>query len=365
MTHELIQELYSYFSTKSFIKAYKKDGKAVIGLLCNTVPEEIIHAAGAVPSRLIGTAENFELAPAKIPGWICNYAKRVFEDALSGKFDFVDGVVSSTSDDTKIHLFSAYNFYLKPEFSYLIQIPYVRDDLSRKFFVKELKRFAEKLSGFLQSEINDERIEYSISIYNRFRELLEVLNSMRMEDKPKLSGAEWMKIMQSSTSLLKEDINPLLEKLIEKLEERDGRGEYSMRVHLSGTDFHDIALIEMMESMGIAVVSDDFCTSFPAEQVNNGIEGIAENYLNQTACVLTSASTSIEERIEYIMSRFKESRAEGLIILRDRGCEICGHQCAFTMDAFRDVPTMVLDLDVPVTTEQYTTRIEAFIESYG
>ena len=41
-------------SRASFATQWKKEGKKVIGVLCSYVPEEVIHAAGMLPWRIIG-----------------------------------------------------------------------------------------------------------------------------------------------------------------------------------------------------------------------------------------------------------------------------------------------------------------------
>ena len=46
--------------TKEILE-FKQEGKKVFGWLCTYVPEEIIHAAGALPLRITGYSEEKEL----------------------------------------------------------------------------------------------------------------------------------------------------------------------------------------------------------------------------------------------------------------------------------------------------------------
>ncbi len=367
---EKINGLYNFFLTRSLLRKYKENGKKIIASLCNNVPEEIIHSMGAVPVRLLGLAKSTELASAKIPTWVCLYSKRFMEDALRGEFDFLDGVVGMTSDDTKTHLYSAYTFYLNPGFSYLIQIPYVRDETSLEFFEKELKRFIGKLESFLNTKFSEEKLEESIEIYNKFRSLLGNLSELRWEDEPKVSGEEWLKILLASTSMLKEEMNGHLESLINKVKDSEGYKDYRLRIHLSGTDFYDVDIVRMIEDLGGIVVSDDLCTSsgyYMGDVDGKNLRDVARRYLGQSSCVLTARfeHLSIEDRLDFIRERIVESGANAIVLLKDRGCEICGHQCPFILQEFVDMPTLVLDIDSPYPTEQLRTRVEAFIESYG
>ena len=366
---EKVDELYNFFLTRERLKQYRKEGKKIIGTLCNNVPEEIIHSFGAVPARLFGLSTSTELANSKIPTWVCLYTKRILEDALRGEFEFLNGVVGITSDDTKTQFYSAYTFYLKPEFSYLIQIPYVRDELSLDFFEKELARFIARLSTFLGKEFSEERLAKSISTYNDFRRLLDELSSFRQLDSPKLSGEDWLKILLGSTAMLKDEVNGFLSSISAELKDSEGHNDYKLRIHLSGTDFYDLEIARMIESLGGIIVSDDLCT---AEGYYSGlVEGktlkdVAAKYLAQSSCVLTAETgkLSIEDRLKFIKERVKRGKADAIILLRDRGCEICGHQCPFILQEF-DIPTLILDFDSPYPTEQHRTRVEAFIESYG
>ena len=364
-----VDELYNLFLTRRRLKEYKKGGKRVIGTLCNNVPEEIIHSFGAVPTRLLGLSTTTELASSKIPTWVCLYTKRIMEDALRGELDFLDGIVGMTSDDTKTQFYSAYTFYLKPDFSYLIQIPYVRDEISLEFFENELARFIARLSSFLGKEFDEESLANSISTYNEFRELLDELSSYRHLDSPKLSGEDWLKILLGATTMLKEEFNEFVSEIQSDLKDLEGNKDHRLRIHLSGTDFYDLEIVRMIESLGGAVVSDDLCTStgyYRGYIEGSRLRDLAERYLSQSSCVLTASTTnlSIEDRLKFVRDRIKESKAEAIILLRDRGCEICGHQCPFILQEF-DVPTLILDFDSPYPTEQHRTRIEAFIESYG
>jgi benzoyl-CoA reductase/2-hydroxyglutaryl-CoA dehydratase subunit BcrC/BadD/HgdB len=366
---EPFKEFYHIFSKRRRIEQYKKNGRKIIGTICNNVPEEIIHSLGAVPVRLIGDYENTPLANSKAPSWICSYARGVLEGGLSGDFNFVDGIVGATTDDTKLHLFSAYRFYVMPAFSYMVQFPYVNDELSFEFFTKELQRFAEKLSSFLSTNFSEERLLNSIKVYNEFRELCGELEELRRADTPKITASEWMSLMLASTAMLKEEFNSMVSARLDELKELDGMKDYRLRIHLSGTDFYHLGLLNLLEESGAAVVSDDLCTSagyYSGLVDGNGVESLAKRYMGCTACVMTAhpGKLSVEERLSFIWRKIDESGAEAIVILKDRGCEVCGHQCPWiVMES--ELPVLVLDLDFPISMEQYRTRIEAFVEAHG
>ena len=58
---ERFQEINSSFPRTAHIIERKAQGKPVFGWLCTYVPEEIIHAAGALPVRITGYNREMEL----------------------------------------------------------------------------------------------------------------------------------------------------------------------------------------------------------------------------------------------------------------------------------------------------------------
>ncbi len=356
-----------FFVNREKIREYKREGKVVIGTLCNTVPEEIVHSLGAVPVRLFGGFSGFREIYGKFPSWMCGYSRGVMEDALRGEHNFVDGVVSSTTDDTKIHLFSSYVFYAKPKFSYIVQYPFTRDEVSLDFFVKELERFAGKLSEFLGAKHSEDNLKKSIEVYNEFRLLSAELDNLRAEDPPKVKGSEFLSMMLSSQEMLKEDFNELLKTFLESARKRDGENDYKVRVHVSGTDFTGVTFFRKLEEWGLAIVSDDMCTSsayYSRLVSGESLKDVARRYLNVSSCTLSGDFMAVEDRLKFIEERIESSKAEAVVVLKERGCEICGHQCSWIVKEL-NVPVLVLDYEYPISVEQYRTRVEAFLESFG
>src|SRR5512138_1230202 len=72
----------------------KETGAKVFGYLSVLCPLEIITAAGIVPLRLKGTiSEAITKGDAYMETIVCPFVRNVFDSALKGKFDFLDGIV--------------------------------------------------------------------------------------------------------------------------------------------------------------------------------------------------------------------------------------------------------------------------------
>jgi len=76
----------------------------VIGHLLPDVPEEIIHAFGALPVGLVGAKVRPIQAQSHIPSYICAHAMGLLELGLTGELDFADALVLPYVCDTTRNL---------------------------------------------------------------------------------------------------------------------------------------------------------------------------------------------------------------------------------------------------------------------
>jgi benzoyl-CoA reductase subunit C len=89
----------------------QKTGRKVIGHLLPDVPEEILHAAGALPVAIGGAGVQISYAQAHIPGYTCSHAMGALDLGLRGDLavlgygnpvcvtlratDFISGTIAS------------------------------------------------------------------------------------------------------------------------------------------------------------------------------------------------------------------------------------------------------------------------------
>ena len=61
----------------------------IIGILPMYFPEEIVHAAGAIPITLFGSDEPITLGDSHMMTNACDQVRSSFDSLLKGKYDFV------------------------------------------------------------------------------------------------------------------------------------------------------------------------------------------------------------------------------------------------------------------------------------
>jgi len=367
-----IEEFYDIFLNSKKIEEYIRNNKKIIGTFCSYIPEEIIHAAGLVPVRLFGKTTNVTQAFSYIPNWLCYYSKRTFEGGLTGGYDFLDGFVFLTSDDTNELMYSIWKKNVKAEYSYLLQFPFAVNEISKSFFVKILNKFKKSLEDHYSVDITDEDLRNSIEIYNRYRSLLKELYKYRLYIPPKVSGSDVLKVNLASYSMLKEEFSDKIERYIDKLSnENELPGK--PRLYVTGVPIYDPEVFEMIEGCGSTIIFDDLCTGSRNfdftidETAKDPVKAIAEGYLaSKPTCGTCSrqGGFAIDERLSYINERLKTLNPDGIIILGDKGCELCAFsQIELRKELTKVKPVLYLEIDFPLAVEQHKTRIEAFIES--
>ena len=110
------REVNNTFPKTTEILELKHLGKKVFGWLCTYVPEEIIHAASALPIRITGYSQEMELEDGNAYLYInnCSFSRSCLQMGIRGGYDFLDGVVAGSTCDGARRLFDLWVGYFAP-----------------------------------------------------------------------------------------------------------------------------------------------------------------------------------------------------------------------------------------------------------
>lgn len=371
---KIFQELREQVSPAVYPKAvrqWQEKGRKVIGWLCNYIPEEMIHAAGALPFRVIvPSAVEIKEANAYLYPNICTYCRASFQIALEENLNFLDALILGSTCDSGRRLGELWEIYLRKPPLLFLSIPHLASEEAIEFFVAELERLKGYLKEFLGIKLENESLLNSIKLYNQSRRLLNQLYQLRKEEPPLISGAEVMEILNAAVWIPREDFNDLLERLISEIENRpqDSKLAYP-RVLINGTILNDSGLIECIESAGAWVVADELCTGsrywadeVPLADRNNVIKSLAQRYLASPLC---PRSITDGKRWDDIKKQILDYKIDGVINQTIKYCAPHGYD-AFQLSKELDklgIPTLDLNLEyaTPIT-GQVKTRVQAFVE---
>jgi len=81
--------------------------KLKVGWFCTYTPEEVIHAAGFMPYRLLPHhSEGAGSVEDALPGNICPYPRKILSNLRSGLYEDMAGIVVANSCNAMLHLYS-------------------------------------------------------------------------------------------------------------------------------------------------------------------------------------------------------------------------------------------------------------------
>ena len=116
-------------------------GRKVIGYMPIYVPREIIHAADMLPLGIVGGGDQLEVihGDAYYQSYICRIPRSTVELGLSGRLDFVDGMLFPSICDVIRNLSGMWKLMFPNVYSRYFDVPQnYRDDIGGNFYVNEL-----------------------------------------------------------------------------------------------------------------------------------------------------------------------------------------------------------------------------------
>jgi len=368
---ERFEETNRSFPKTREILEFKAAGKKVIGWLCTYVPEEVIHAAGALPIRITGYNQEMELEDGTAYLYInnCSFSKSCLQLGLRKEYDFLDGVVGGSTCDGARRLFDLWRYYLKPPFFQVLTVPRKNHERAQELYYHQVAAFKDHLSEYLGVKITDQALLNSVQVYNESRALLQELYDLRKLDQPLITGQETMQVLNASFRMPKEQFNKDLRELIADLKQSNRGFPAKARLMLIGSVMTNPEFIRSIEELGVIVVTDELCTSTRywsdpviLEGAPGPLQAISRRYLNNFPCARMYPST---ERFDRIVKLAKEARVDGIISENIRYCVPYAHDIPLLSERLKEENLPLLTLDVEYGTSgsgQIRTRVQAFLE---
>ena len=152
-TANVVQRCEDLFTDLNFeaARAWKaaKPGRKVIGFMPYYVPREIIHAAGALPLGILGGGDQLEVihGDAYYQSYICRIPRSTIELGVSGRLDFVDGMLFPSICDVIRNLSGMWKLMFPNKGSRYVDLPQnFEDDVGGEFYKSELNEIREWLA---------------------------------------------------------------------------------------------------------------------------------------------------------------------------------------------------------------------------
>jgi bzd-type benzoyl-CoA reductase N subunit len=338
-------------------------GRRALGYLCSYAPEEIIHAAGFVPLRIVPGGPASPRADAHLQSYTCSLARGCLERSLTGELDFLAGVAFSHTCDTMQCLADVWREGGPGKWvGWLVQPVTLDSPHARSYLVAELKRFAASLEGPFGAAVTDEALRASIAAYNANRRLLADLHARRGS----LSAVDLWQATNAAMLLPPEEFQRLAKLAYPGpgLSDAKPRG---VGLVLSGATLDDPAILSLIQDLGARVVGDDLCNGERyydtlVSETGDPWEALAERYLRRVPCPCKHAG--LDAREKHLLGLVRERGAQGVVFVHKKFCEPHAWDYPPLAAALKQagIPHLLLETEATTPLGVVRTRIEAFLE---
>jgi len=359
----------------------KKEGRKILGYICDYFPLEFLTAANIVPYRLMGDLKDpISAADTYVDPAVCTYVKSCFDMALKGKLDFLDGWVTPDACNNITNIYRVWNYNRPSSYSYMLNVPNFIDEDCLQFFGRELVFFRRNLEEFAECRITDEKLLQAIDLHNEQRVLMRELQGLKRPEPPLIRGSEMLMVLRLVMSLPVEEANELLRDVISAIKERKDVSHRSRcRLLIWGPEIDDPALFELCEDLGANVVADDTCIgtrffSYSVEKTPDPLDGLKDYYLGKCYCPRiirgkgegwATYQQDLEDRFGHVARLAKDFSADGIIMAVMKWCDFHELDLPDLKEYLTGQGYPVLPLEIDYTMAAVgglRTRIEAFTE---
>ncbi len=346
----------------------KRTGGKVMGFFCTYAPEELMHAAGILPVRILGSHEPQDVTEPHIFAMYCPFCRDCLAQGLKGRYDYLDGIMISQSCLHIRQAFTSWQKHVPVDYSYYLPMPHhVQSPRAIPFLKSELVAFKKSLEEWTGKKIGDDALKKAIDTYNANRRLMMDIYKLRRSDPPPMTGEEAMEMVISNQMTDKAEHSEELKKVVEQLPGRAIGRDAGVRLMILGSENDDLKFIRMVESCGATFVTDDHCTGtrYFWNEVGDDddlVNALAIRYVSRPPC--PTKDWPERQRVPHILSLAKEWNVQGAILVQQKFCDPHELDIPAIKKALEaeDIKTLFLELDVTVPIGQFKIRTEAFLE---
>lgn len=352
------------------VRRWRERGGQVIGHFQVYFPEEIAHAAGALPFKLRGAPLEPAHADSRFGSYLCSIVKTTLEVALSGSVQ-VDLFVTHPICDAARNLAGVWgrNFSFPCQILYLPQNAnsahapdYLRGEYER------LRRVIEEVAG---RRVAEEAIRRSIGVFNENRARIRSLYEIKRRTPWKLPAEDAYALMAVGLMIPREEHNELLRAVLPQIDAVPARRQDRIRIVFEGA-FCEQPPLDLVRTIGRScyIVDDDFLIGMRwlLEDVPTGedpLRDLAFAYLERSSySPVQHDLRKPKERM--LLERIERAEAKAAVITAAKMCEPgLEEQVAYTHALDRaGIPYFVSEFEENmVSYDQLAIQLETFVEN--
>jgi benzoyl-CoA reductase subunit C len=339
MTHpstaEIVARCQVFYEDLNFTAAREwKDAdpaRKVIGYLPVYVPRELIHAAGMLPLGIMGGGDSLEVihGDAYYQSYICRIPRSTIELGVSGRLDFVDGMLFPSICDVIRNLSGMWKMLFPEVYSKYFDVPQTyKDEIGGTFYINEMREFLHDLEEIAGRKITDAQINNSIGVYNENRRLVNELYALRAAVPWQAPASEAYLVIRAGLVLPVEEHSVLLRQYIDaaKAEKRPIKDNSKVVVTGMFCEQPPLNLIKSLELSGCYVVDDDFMLVSrwligDVPESGDPVYNLSQAFLHHSMSTAAKYEPDQVEKGQFLVRAVKSTGAEGVIFASTSFCD--------------------------------------------
>jgi len=352
------------------VRRWREAGGKVIGHFQVYFPEEIAHAAGALPFKIRGAPIEPTQADSRFGSYLCSIVKTSLELALSGRVE-MELFVTHPICDAARNLAGVFgrNFSYPCQILYLPQnansghaATYLRGEYDR------LMRMVEEVTG---TRVTEDALRHSISVFNRNRALIRTLYETKRRTPWLVSMDEAYVLVAAGGLMPREEHNELLQAVLPMLESRGTTQKDRIRVVFEG-GFCEQPPLDLIRAIGRScyVVDDDLLIGLrwileDVPEDGDPLAALAESYLERSSYSPVQHDLR-KPKEKMLLDRIREADARAAIVTAAKMCEPgLEEQVTYTHALDESgVPYFVSEFEEGMTSfEHLEIQLETFVEN--
>ncbi len=308
-----------------------KPGRKVVGYMPWYVPRELIHAAGALPLGILGGGDQLEVihGDAYYQSYICRIPRSTIELGVTGRLDFVDGMLFPSICDVIRNLSGMWKVMFPKVYAKYLDVPQnYNDRVGGEFYVHELSDLRDGLAAMTGRPVTDEALRASIAAFNENRRLVRSVYAFRAAEPWKAPSAEVYLLMRAGMVMPVEQHSDLLRDYLAAAGRENRARKDNTRVVVTGVfcEQPPLNLVKSIELAGCYIVDDDFMLVNRWEKHDVRTEGdpianLAHAYLHDSLSMTSKYEPDEKQKGLWLVDSVRQNRAEGVIIACPSFCD--------------------------------------------
>ncbi len=243
----------------------KKTGKEIIGYIPNGyMPEELVHACGAVPVALVRGGDSSALAASSscLARFLDPFCRAQIGYKLLEKepiYQLLDMLVVPVTDNHVRAIADSWDFYADVEV-FRFGVPHIKAEHGFEYYLEGLNLLKAHLEKFTGNTITETKLKDEIDLANNIRGLLREISLMRKSGCPQISGKEFIELNHSSLFNDRYAMIDTLQTINQSLKAAKTSEPARPRILLAGSTMAlgDYKMMELLEEAGASIVIEDF-----------------------------------------------------------------------------------------------------------